>query len=650
MEGSGRRGAGLGLRKVLRTASCFAVDRMKTRDERSATGRDATASRAAQDDHASGLRPRFVLADSPRGRDPHAADIITAMVSVNELLRDASKARDAFGRLVQIVDSVFPVEALSVVSANTSEDPLVWTTGAPGLEPVHVAAIAGAALHWFQADPDPRADKLLHDEAWSQPWISLPIVANDGGIVGLLAVAPASDVDEATLSFVASVATSLAQLLVREARLERVHAARDRTEWLSRTNDLRLLEERRARSAAEWSAHALGVASDATAVMLSSFDYAAVLRHAVRIVAEHLACGCVVDVYEPDGIDRIAEVSSHPEPIVALALAPLVLDVSRGCASSASVVGTHPLAKADPRYSALLAERARRALDVEWIVSVPLTANGSSAVGVMTMFGSGPRHEPIPIAIAEELGRRAASAVENGRRYSSAVAALRQREQVLSMVSHDLKNPLGVIVMSVAHVLEAMPPDDRRTPGRPQLELIQRAARRMMKLVGDLLDLAAMDEGKISMVPRRCPMGALVSEVFADLQPQASAAGVELACEVPDGLPPAWADSHRVIQVLTNLVSNSLRFTPRGGRVSARAAVIAPGELALMIDDTGQGIASGHLPHVFDRFWQGPMGAKTGSGLGLTICRGIVERSGGKIWVESMPGIGTTFTFTLPVA
>ncbi len=608
-------------------------------------GREATASSAA---HGSGIRPRFVGPASSRGREPHAADIITAMGRVSELLRDASTPRDAFASLVQVIDAVFPVEAVAVVSAQTNDDPLVWSSGAPGLEPNCVAAIAGAALQWFRAVPP--ADEPLHDGAWSQPWLSLPIVANDGTIVGLLAIAPASQPDEATLAFVASVATSLAQLLVRSARLERVYAARERTEWLSRAGNLRLIEERRARSAAEWSAHALAVASDATAVLLSSFDYAAVLRHAVRIVAEHLACGCVVDLYEPDGIDRIAEVSSHPEPTVVRALAPLVTHVSRQLASAASVVGTHPLAKADPRYSAAVAERARRALDVEWIVSVPMTADGSTSVGVMTMFGSGPRHEPLPIAIAEELGRRSGIAVENGRRYSAAVAALHQREQVLSMVSHDLKNPLGVIIMSVAHVLESTPPLDRRTRGRPQLELIQRAARRMMKLVGDLLDLGALDAGKISMVPRRCPLRALVMEVFADLEPQANAVGVELSCEVPDGLPPAWADSHRISQVLMNLVSNALRFTPRGGRVSARAVVTASNELAVMVDDTGQGISPSHLPYVFDRFWQGPLAAKTGSGLGLAICRGLVERSGGRIWVESMAGIGTTFTFTLPTA
>jgi len=598
----------------------------------------------------SGARRRFLIPmKRPRSiaRESGSPDVIRAMKRVAALLRDAATPRDAFRALVQSVDAVFPVHALAVVSAAMNDEPLVWTNGAPGLEPLRVANVARAGLAWFRAgEPLERSDGTEE-----QRWLSLPIVSNEGAVVGLLAIAPAAAIDESMLAFASSVATSLAGLLVRGAQREQVFAARERTEWLSRTTDLRLIEERRARSAAEWSAHALGVASEATGVLLSSFDYASVLRHVVRIVAEHLACGCVIDVQEGDGVDRIAQVASHPEPTVTQALAPLVADVRRRCAAATSVAGTNRPANGDKRYAALVADRARRDLDVDWIVAVPMSTNGTTAIGVLTMFGSGPRHEPIPLSIAEELGRRSAIAVENGRRYLGAVAALHQREQVLSMVSHDLKNPLGVILLSVAHVLDEMPAvAERRGRGRPQLELIQRSARRMMQLVGDLLDLAAMDAGQISMVPRRCSLRALVLEAFDELKPQVDAAGVDLICEIPDALPPAWADAHRITQVLMNVLGNALKFTPAGGRVTARAALLPGNQLEVTIDDTGQGIRAEHLPHIFERYWQGPMAPKTGSGLGLAICRGMVERSGGRIWAESMQGVGTTFTFTLPVA
>jgi signal transduction histidine kinase len=297
--------------------------------------------------------------------------------------------------------------------------------------------------------------------------------------------------------------------------------------------------------------------------------------------------------------------------------------------------------------SRLVAARARRTLKVDWIVSVPISTDGNTPLGVLTVFGSVPRHAPVPIAVVDELARRAALAVENGRTYAAALAASRQREQVLSMVSHDLKNSFGVILMSVARVLEGMPPVERRERGRSQLELIQRSARRMMKLVADLLDVAAIDAGRISVTPRPCSIQSLVLEAFDELSPQAKAAEIELVCEVPDGLPLAIADVQRVSQVLANLVGNAIKFTPEGGSVTARARSNGETDIEVSIVDTGAGIPAAHLEHVFDRFWQGPTG-KPGSGLGLAICRGLVERSGGRIWAESTPGAGTTMTFTLP--
>jgi signal transduction histidine kinase len=136
--------------------------------------------------------------------------------------------------------------------------------------------------------------------------------------------------------------------------------------------------------------------------------------------------------------------------------------------------------------------------------------------------------------------------------------------------------------------------------------------------------------------------------VFEDLSPQATDAGVALVCEVPEDLPPAQADAHRLAQILTNLIGNAIKFTADGGTVTANAEVTGANELTISIADTGVGIAPAHLEHVFDRFWQGPTG-KAGSGLGLAICRGLVERSGGRIWAESTPGEGTTMRFTLPM-
>jgi signal transduction histidine kinase len=302
-----------------------------------------------------------------------------------------------------------------------------------------------------------------------------------------------------------------------------------------------------------------------------------------------------------------------------------------------------------PRGRAVAA-RARRALDVDWIVAVPMSADGSAPLGVLTVFGTTARHAPIAVSIVEELARRAAIAIENGRLYAAATNAVYQREQVLAMVSHDLKNSFGVILMSVARMLEGMPNVERRQRGRSQLELIQRSARRMMKLVADLLDAAAIDAGQVSVTPRPCSVRSLVGETIEEMGPVAKAAGVELTCEVPSSLPAAQADAHRVSQILANLIGNAIKFTPEGGVVKARAEVVDSTEIAVSIVDNGIGIPPDHLAHIFDRFWQGPSGERNGTGLGLSICRGLVERSGGRIWAESDVDAGTTVTFTLPIA
>ena len=569
------------------------------------------------------------------------------MNEVGELLRSASTPRDAFARLVQMVESVLPVEAVAIASVKRTEPSLVWTSEGSTLDSSRVAAVADAVLDYFKNDVE--LDAALADTMNARPWVSLPVTADDGAVLGLFAMAPAAEIDEATIALASTIARHLAGVLARAEQLRHVFVTRDHAELLARTSDRRLVEERRARVAAENSARMLRAASDATAVLLSTFDYRAGLRHVARVVADQLASGCVIDVEEELGLERLAHVPNVDEGIVASALSPLVIDVMRYRSSVATAKVSPNVPEGDAR-SRVVASQARRGLNADWIVSVPISTNGMSVMGVMTVFGSLPERPPMPIAVVEELARRVAIAIENGRLYLAAIEASRQREQVLSMVSHDLKNSFCVILMSVARVLEGMPAAsvERRQRGRSQLELIERSARRMLKLVADLLDVAAIDAGRISVTPRPCSVRSMVAEVLDDLSPQASAAGVELVCEIPEDLPPAQADAHRLAQVLTNLVGNAIKFTPDGGTVTASAEVTGPNELTVTVADTGVGIPQAHLEHVFDRFWQGPTG-KVGSGLGLAICRGLVERSGGRIWAESTPGIGATMRFTLPI-
>jgi signal transduction histidine kinase len=598
----------------------------------------------------SGMHHRFVLRAKhltrvpPKPAPPRPE--VAAMNEVGELLRSASTPRDAFDRLVQIVEGVVPVDAIAIASVNGTEQSLVWTNADSSLDKGTVAAAADAVLDYFQTDAELDAS-LQEATLGAKPWVSLPVTDDDGVVIGLFAMAPTAQIDEATVALAATIARHLAGVLARAEQLRHVFGAREHAEVFARISDRRLVEERRLRHVAESRARSLRAASDATAVLLSTFDYRAALRHVARILVEQLSGGCVIDVEEELGLERFAQVPNVSDGVVASSLSTLVIDVLRYRSSVATARISPNVPEGDAR-SRVVASQARRSLGADWIVSVPISTNGTSVLGVLTMFGSVPDHPPVPISVVEELARRMATAIENGRIYLAAIEASNQREQVLSMVSHDLKNSFCVILMSVARVLEGMPTVERRQRGRSQLELIERSARRMLKLVADLLDVAAIDAGRISVTPRPCVIGPTVDEVLDDLSPQAAAAGVTLICDVADELPPAQADAHRLAQVLTNLVGNAIKFTPAGGTVSASAEVTGPNELTVSIADTGVGIPRAHLGHVFDRFWQGPT-CKAGSGLGLAICRGLVERSGGRIWAESVPGEGTTMRFTLPI-
>jgi signal transduction histidine kinase len=189
----------------------------------------------------------------------------------------------------------------------------------------------------------------------------------------------------------------------------------------------------------------------------------------------------------------------------------------------------------------------------------------------------------------------------------------------------------------------------QRPAEQRQLRMMRRAAERMNRLIHDLLDIKHIEQGRLSVDPRVEMMSAIVRETVEMLRPLADAQALALETEVPDELPKVLADAPRIQQVLSNLVGNAIKFTPRGGRITLRAESELS-EVRLAVTDTGVGIPADQLPHVFGRFWQGARTDRRGIGLGLSIARGIVEAHRGRIWVESRLGEGSTFYFTVPVA
>lgn len=237
---------------------------------------------------------------------------------------------------------------------------------------------------------------------------------------------------------------------------------------------------------------------------------------------------------------------------------------------------------------------------------------------------------------------------ENERLYEQAQRAVHAREDLLAIVSHDLKNPLGVMLMNI-ELLERDARENDRLRSRKRLAMMSRAGDQMRRLIEDLLDGASIEAQHLSIEKRPVACAQLVESALELFGPLAAEKGIQLDADVAPDLPNAVADAARVQQVFTNLVGNSLKLTPKGGTITLRARAHEPHDVVLSVSDTAMGIPEADIPHLFDRFWQGEGNARRlGSGLGLYIVKGIVEAHGGRVWVESVPGLGSTFSFTLP--
>ena len=270
---------------------------------------------------------------------------------------------------------------------------------------------------------------------------------------------------------------------------------------------------------------------------------------------------------------------------------------------------------------------------MEWfpiaLISVILLASGLLSMSITTL---------VRRVVTDEVAR-----VTLSRMYEDAEASIDAREQVLKIVSHDLRNPLHTISMCASLMLELPMPPEKQAD---HLQRIKRAGERMNRLVQDLLDVAKLEAGRVAISTRAVSVAPLVSEAASMLSPLADEHGLRLEAVVADGLQQVVADEGRVIQVLSNLVGNAVKFTQAGGTITIRAED-APGGVRFSVSDTGVGMTTEQLSKLFGQFWQANPADRRGIGLGLSIAKGIVEAHGGRIWVESTPGVGTTFHFTL---
>ncbi|TAK28901.1 MAG: PAS domain S-box protein [Myxococcaceae bacterium] len=396
---------------------------------------------------------------------------------------------------------------------------------------------------------------------------------------------------------------------------------------------------------------ALEFLAEAGKALSASLDFEATLQALTGLVVPALADLCAVDLLEGAQMRRAAV--SHRSPEAAPLLdrlrsaefvqetPPILLEVLRtGEPLLVSAVDTALLSEANRMGP--FGEIAR-ALEPRAVILVPMSVGGR-CVGVLSMVtvGEGRPYDPFDLSVARRLAENAALAIENARHFRAAVEARQLRDDMLGIVSHDLRSPLNAIELTAVMM------GRRCKEERPSIERITRVIRHANQLIEDLLIASRVEEGHLTLDRRRERVGALFDEVLELHSAQAEAASVRLVATVGEAVPELYVDRHRVVRLLGNLVSNALKFTPAGGSVSLDARVDREGEVVLSVTDTGRGIPADDLPHLFDRFWQGSQARRADAGLGLAIVKGIAEAHGGSVTVQSELGRGTRFEVTIP--
>jgi PAS domain S-box-containing protein len=395
---------------------------------------------------------------------------------------------------------------------------------------------------------------------------------------------------------------------------------------------------------------ALEILADAGRVLANSLDHQATLTNLTGLVVPRLADVCVVDLVVGSEVQRVAVAHRDPTRTDAFVrvrrattvpAAPGGVDVVLRTGEPSPVVQvTDAWLRAATQDEAHFEEA--RALGVRSFVTTPLVARGRT-IGALTLMSDGgvPAFNDADVPLVRALAERAALAIDNAKEHANALEARRLRDEVLGIVSHDLRNPLNSILIN-ASVLA-------RTAPCVEVDAIKRAVRRADRLILDLLLATKAESGRIELERTDESLTAVLDEVAALHRPLAEAGSITITASCIGEGCRATVDRHRVVQMLSNLVSNAIKVTPSGGRIELHARAEGD-DVILTVADTGPGISPEELPHLFDRFWQGAHARNAGVGLGLAIARGVAEAHGGSIAVESRVGHGATFTVRMPLS
>lgn len=382
----------------------------------------------------------------------------------------------------------------------------------------------------------------------------------------------------------------------------------------------------------------------------ASLDLDTVLRDVMRLLVPTLGDFCVLDLVGDGGrIDRVAHGVADPSLDSAVRVAyqyppgpqrptsPVLAVIKNGQSLVIDNLDLRASAPDERAYDAAVAMGSTA------ILITPLIARGRVVGAISYIVGPSRRRYTEDLRLlAEEIGERIALAIENGQLYASAQRAIRAREELLAVVSHDLRNPLGVVAL-VVQMLEQNP---AALP--TALPRAQRAVDRMQRLIADLLDVARIENGTLGVDLKAVDLTSVLDDVIEQHRPLAADRGIRLQRALDLRIGPALVDRHRLQQALGNLIGNALKFTPAGGTI--RLGAEPRGEtVAIEVSDSGPGIPREHLARIFDRYYQRER-RSDGVGLGLAIVKGIVDAHRGTIEVESEVGSGSTFRICVPRA
>ncbi|MDB4963911.1 MAG: hypothetical protein JWP01_3910 [Myxococcales bacterium] len=400
---------------------------------------------------------------------------------------------------------------------------------------------------------------------------------------------------------------------------------------------------------------------EATKVLNSSLNYTETLQQIARLAVPELADWCTVYLADDHELQRVAFAHANPDHVQ------LAAEWERKYPSVCDTNGVpRTIQTGEPLFVAKItdqqliesardAEHLRDLRDLHLVscIIAPLVARGR-ALGAITLITSDSNrtYDQHDCELANELARRAGTAVDNARLYNESQQALRQREQavhsreeVLAIVSHDLRGPLSTIGMSASLLEETYPAPD----SSKRLAAIHRSADRMEHMIDDLLDVATIEANGLTLRRGMEDAERLVLSVIEAHEPTASDKGMKLAHAGALESVRVSCDRERIERVFTNLIFNAIKFCAPGDEISVGGELV-DGHLVYSVADTGPGIPAEQVPHLFERYWTTHhQGSGKGSGLGLYICKGIVEAHGGRIWVDSVVGRGSKFSFSLPL-